>query len=567
MELKAEYTCETYARPCQTYALDSARNNKNQSAIIVLPCGAGKTYTGIAQLCRDVQDALVNAPANGMINFLVAAPIIAHLNGWREEIRRYTTISEKSTVTITGKDITLRNTPGPVRIFFITFSLLRTSRNHSGTVVGQLKRLRFYRIICDECHHVPGEKTYQMLFGMKTNGLQRCCKWTGLTASPINSSDKDCEKMIQLLGNQVDGGMSWKEMQRQQYIAPLCLKNVLCPFPKAWHDVYETLLHNKMAKDRNVLMRRMELFNPMKLAYIESLANRAIEQGHKFILFCDTVQLLREMARVMECKYIDGTTPETERDRSFDELRNGERRMLLVSRIADTGINFPDVDWAGQIDALCGSQRQKTQRVGRVLRFKQDKNASFWDVVTTHPNHDTQEEIFLQDRDTFLIQQDYVIKEEVMRLTDINTASPFLAAEEQATLLNMVNVYPHIKRECKEIVDDYKKQMQALKKPPKPGMWMSGANRPKCPEINQLAKRNYTGLMKKFEENRRTLRENRDRRLELVKAFDLLEECEFDDSSIDEENDLYDDCSDDDDGNMSRKKAKTSEAVDSYDDS
>lgn len=539
MQLKGEYAEGTYARPCQISALNSTRKVENKSAICVLPCGAGKTYTGVAQLCRDVAEAMAckskSSGAGSTIDFLIAVPIREIIHRWKDELLKCTTIFPKSLVIIDGSlTMALRNVPGPVRVFLITYSMLRSSKVIPGSLVHQVKKLVYRRVVCDECHHVPGENTYRVLLSMKTKSPQM--KWMGLTASPINSADKDCVKMVKLMGTQVDGGMSWKTMQQRQYIAPLSLTNVLCPLPKSWASFYNSLLHNKAAKDRSALMRRMELFNPNKLAYIDSLAKKALLEGHKFILFCDTKQLLREMARVMQCEYVDGNTDEEDRKRIYAELRDGTRRMLLVSRIADTGLDFPDVDWAGQVDALGGSQRQKTQRVGRVLRFEKDKNAAFWDVVTTHADHDTHEEIYLRDRDKFLSQQDYKIVDNIIGNLHA-TASGFLDTEEQTTLLNLVKTYPDVRRECKEIHDEYKEGLALIsaKRPVKRQDSVSVGSYLKKVVGQNLSKRNYNGCMAEFEEKKRALMAIRDAKLKGANALIYYDESEFDDASVDEE--------------------------------
>lgn len=43
---------------------------------------------------------------------------------------------------------------------------------------------------------------------------------------------------------------------------------------------------------------------------------------------------------------------------------------LMVTRIADTGLDIPDLSVAVQIDGLGSSRQQELQRVGRVQRQK-----------------------------------------------------------------------------------------------------------------------------------------------------------------------------------------------------
>lgn len=474
MELRPEFNESEYARGCQTFAVDQANSRANSSAIIVLPCGCGKTYAGILQMCQDVQ----SAPGSNM-NFLIISCSPTLLKYWKDELHRITSISNASVVVVDKGDmpIKLSSVQGDVRIFIVSYALLRSPNGDDrdqrtkaiddgqwrrGTTVKELRSMTYTRVLCDECHHVPGGRTYSVLNTLKKNAP--VSMWTGLTASPINSMDRDCVKMIKLMGPQVDGGMSWKAMEHNGYIAPLDLKDVLCPFPSSWYTRYEALLRNKSVPDRCTLMRRMELFNPRKLAYVDSIAQRAMDEGHRIIIFCDCVQLLHEMANVMQCVAIDGRTPDDEREIIFDELRKGTRQMLLVSRIADTGVNLPNVDWAAQVDALGTSARQKTQRVGRVLRFKEGKTAVFWDVITTHHGENTDEEIYLNGRNEFLAQQDYVIEREILPNAMLADAR-FMRPEVQTRLMDMVNTYPKAKRACKQIHAEYKEALKCIKPP------------------------------------------------------------------------------------------------------
>lgn len=523
MELRGHFAEHQYARPCQTFAVDSLKETAGQNAIIVLPCGVGKTYTGVLELCRET-----HVDGSETANFLIVSPSREIIHHWKDELIKYTTIPPASIAIIedSGKDLSLNKIPGKVRIFLITYSLLRSKNDEFGTVISQLKKIAYRRVMCDECHHVPGEHTYKVLTTMKTKFPST--RWVGLTASPINSADKDCAKMIDLMGPQVDGGMTWKEMEQEQYIAPLQLTDVLCSFPPDWYDFYEELLRNRTIKDRTTLMRRMELFNPHKLAYVDGLVQKSIAEGHKFILFCDCVQLLREVANVMGCDYIDGSTSNTDRQRIFNELRNGSRQMLLVSRIADTGINLPNVDWAAQIDALGGSARQKTQRVGRVLRYEPTKVACFWDAVSTHPDHETDEYNFMNDRNEFLAHQGYLFRRDFVSSRESSDVlrqypSRFLDDDVRAALMGMVKSYPHVKRECTKIYDEYKRELRAMKRPDRP---KASAKRFKI--AKDIGANNYRIQLQQFQDRRLQLRQERDAKLREAKADAVYEESEFD---------------------------------------
>lgn len=515
MELRPPYADPNYARPCQLLSVAAASREKNKSAIVVLPCGVGKTLTQIYQLCQDVREA--SARGVKRVDFMVGAPVREIVHHWKGELLRYTTIDRASVIIIESSDMNLaaiRTTTARVRIFIITYPLLRTKSKTP--LMNHLRRnIAYTRIVCDECHHVPGEKTMNVLMDLKKR--HPCTMWTGLTASPINSADRDCIKMEALIGPQITNVMTWRQMEERHYIAPLELKNIFCPFPPTWCHEYDHLLNDPSIKDRATLMRRMEMFNPYKLAYIDHQIRLALAAGHKFILFCDCVQLLKQMSDVMQCDYIDGNTEQESRTRIFNEIRAGTRQWILVSRIADTGLNLPNVDFAGQVDALGGSARQKTQRVGRVLRYEHGKEALFLDVVTIHNRCDTKEEEFLLERDRFLMDQEYDFTREWVSPQSISLLnSRFLTEEVEARLMNLVTSYPDLQRKYKEINKDYADKLKKLQRPSQ----LNVAQKLITKERRQAMRRSR---MKEYQDRRRLLRHGRDEQLRDAKidALDI----------------------------------------------
>jgi len=509
-----------YVRPCQLTSVANARREKNKSGIHVLPCGAGKTFTEILELCEDMKE-------KGKCDFLIIAPSRDILMHWKDELETRTTLSTESMIYIESSDMKLKldAIKGPVRLFLITYSMLRTK----GKVFKQFKRIPFTRIVCDECHHVPGRQTMRMLSDMKKSLTNT--RWSGLTASPFNSNDKDFHNMVTLIGPQIDSGLTWKQMESKSYIASLSLNNVYCQFPEAWAKKYERLLNDSKNPDRMLLMRKMELFNPNKLAYIEMLIQESIRHGHKFILFCDCVMLLQEIASILGCDYIDGSTDKDTRTRVYSEIRNGTRQMILVSRIADTGVDLPNVDWAAQIDSLGGSCRQKTQRVGRVLRYEAQKQAAFYDVVTIHEDH-TREMRFLDQRTKFLISQEYVVTRKFIQTSNLcNFDSKFLKAEVQHKLMEHVDNYPNLQRMWNSIMTDYKRKLEALK-----------AQKPYKKETAKITKQKNNAMfitkLREFNARKKQLLVDRDRAIReanLSCVHESLHENEHDSESEGEE--------------------------------
>ncbi|MNN65387.1 hypothetical protein D3C81_1808850 [compost metagenome] len=78
--------------------------------------------------------------------------------------------------------------------------------------------------------------------------------------------------------------------------------------------------------------------------------------------------------------------------------------MLVVSKVANFAVDLPDASVAIQISGSFGSRQEEAQRLGRILRPKEDgKGAYFYTLVS----EDTREQDFAMRRQMFLIEQGY----------------------------------------------------------------------------------------------------------------------------------------------------------------
>ena len=104
---------------------------------------------------------------------------------------------------------------------------------------------------------------------------------------------------------------------------------------------------------------------------------------------------------------ITGATPIKERERLFQSFREGETRVLVVSKVANFSIDLPEAGVAIQISGTFGSRQEEAQRLGRILRPKGDKrSAHFYTIVT----RDTVDADFAAHRQRFLAEQGYAYR-------------------------------------------------------------------------------------------------------------------------------------------------------------
>jgi DNA excision repair protein ERCC-3 len=93
-----------------------------------------------------------------------------------------------------------------------------------------------------------------------------------------------------------------------------------------------------------------------------------------------------------------------EREQLYKDFRNGKLTALVVSKVANFSVDLPEASVAIQISGAFGSRQEEAQRLGRLLRPKQDgRTAQFYTLIA----RDTLEQDFAQNRQRFLAEQGY----------------------------------------------------------------------------------------------------------------------------------------------------------------
>ena len=79
----------------------------------------------------------------------------------------------------------------------------------------------------------------------------------------------------------------------------------------------------------------------------------------------------------------------------------------MVSKVANFSIDLPEAAVAIQVSGTFGSRQEEAQRLGRVLRPKEDgRTAHFYTVVS----RDTQDQEYAAHRQRFLAEQGYAYR-------------------------------------------------------------------------------------------------------------------------------------------------------------
>ena len=118
-----------------------------------------------------------------------------------------------------------------------------------------------------------------------------------------------------------------------------------------------------------------------------------LRKANKCLVFTETIEsaenasyILREMGLLSEVFH--SKLDEKNRRERMLKFRNGEIKILAAPKVLDEGIDVPEAD-VGVILAASHTKRQMIQRMGRIIRPKEDNRpATFFILYTRNTNED-----------------------------------------------------------------------------------------------------------------------------------------------------------------------------------
>lgn len=214
----------------------------------------------------------------------------------------------------------------------------------------------------------------------------------GLTATLVREDGRE-EEVFSLIGpKRYDA--PWKELENQGWIAPARCTEVRLTLSAAERMAYATA----EAEDRY----RLAATSPAKNQVVRQLLAR--HPGEPALVIGQYVDQLTELAEQLGAPVITGATTVRERQRLYDAFRAGEVGTLVVSKVANFSIDLPGATVAVQVSGSFGSRQEEAQRLGRIVRPKEDgRQAHFYTVVA----RDTVDQDLAAHRQRFLAEQGY----------------------------------------------------------------------------------------------------------------------------------------------------------------
>ncbi|MFX0053502.1 MAG: DNA repair helicase XPB [Promethearchaeota archaeon] len=342
---------------------------KGGSGVVVLPCGAGKTMVGMGAI-EKLQTST-----------LILCPNVIAVRQWIQELLDKTDLKPQDIGEYTGDLKEVR----PITVATYQILTWRKSRDDSFEHFGIFEARNWGLIIYDEVHLLPAPV-------FRATATIQATRRLGLTATLVREDGRE-EDVFSLIGpKRYD--MPWKLLEDQGWIATAICYEIRLELPDPMRRKYA------LAEDRKKY--RIAAENPEKNKLIKTLT--AYHEDDNVLIIGMYLDQLKIIAEEIEAPLITGKTPNSERQRLYTAFREGEQKILVVSKVANFALDLPDANVAIQVSGTFGSRQEEAQRLGRILRPKTDGSfARFYSLITK----DTRDMDFAAKRQLFLTEQGY----------------------------------------------------------------------------------------------------------------------------------------------------------------
>lgn len=357
--------------PHQRDAL-TAWQGAGKQGVVVLPTGAGKTY--LAQLAMQ---------ATGQ-STLVVVPTLDLMQQWYAHLLA---AFPDTAVGLLGGGAHDR-TP----LLIATYD--------SAAIHAETLGNRYALLVCDECHHLPGDFTRVIAeYSLAPYRL-------GLTATPERTDGKHRD-LQELLGPEVYRlnpaalagtvlapydivplTVKLSGRERQHYEQLIDVRNsflqrqgIRLGTLQGWQTFVQSSARSRegrRAMRAHREARSLAFGTEGKLRVLATL----LAQHHptRTLIFTEDNAMVYRIARTFLIPAITHKTPVKERHDIIQRFRSGEYPVVVASRVLNEGIDVPEASIAIVLSGT-GSQREYIQRLGRILRQSEGKRAVLYEVV------------------------------------------------------------------------------------------------------------------------------------------------------------------------------------------
>lgn len=303
------------------------------AGVIDAPSGSGKTVGALGIMAAIGEETLIITPR------------VELARQWRRELLEKTSLTSVDIGEYHGDAMTKRMDP----VTIATYDTASMSRHRD-----LFDERDWGLVVYDEVHHAPSD------VWKRTADLQ-AKRRLGLTATPVRHEGED-EEIFRLIGPSIS--TDWHRLFEEGWVNRPDIELRFVP----WGS---DRARNRYKQSKGTRKSIAAARNPAKYAEIDHLLDK--HEGEKVLIFAGWRDAGEELSDRIGAPYIHGDTPHKQRDLAYSRFGDGVLNddgldTLIVSRIADEGIDLPDVDVVIMASLLGGSRRQGGQRVGRVMR-------------------------------------------------------------------------------------------------------------------------------------------------------------------------------------------------------
>lgn len=357
--------------PYQAEAIDAWHAN-GKRGVISLPTGAGKTYIAIL-LIEDTQRPT-----------LVHVPTIDLMHQWSEVLKEYF-----------GEDIGLYG-GGSHELRDITVTTYQSAvlhAPHNGN--------RFGLAIFDECHHLPGDQyQYAAISSIAPFRL-------GLTATPERVDGKESrlyalvgeccyEAQVQELSGKTlsdyrvatitvdmeDTERVQYEEARRTYLSFLKREKINMGTSSGWQTFLWKSSQSEVGRaafKAYLTQKQLSFASTAKREWVWKLIQR--HQGDRILIFTQDNDTAYQLGTRFFLPVLTHQTKPKERNAFLKGFRDGTYSILVTSKALNEGVDVPEANVAIIVSGS-GSVREHVQRLGRILRKRESKQAVLYELIS-----------------------------------------------------------------------------------------------------------------------------------------------------------------------------------------
>ena len=358
-------------RPFQAEALDAWRRAGGRGTV-VLPTGAGKSHVAVLAIDDKRRSALVVAPTLDLVR------------QWYDLLR----LSFDEPVGVVGG--------GDYEVAPLTVTTYDSAYIHM-----QHLGARFGLVVFDECHHLPGQSyalaaelclaPYRLGLSAtpeRADGLdRRLDALVGPNVYRLDISDLSGQYLASYETVRIEVDLDGEERHRYEAARAVYLDFVRAQGIRLGSRAgfSEFVMRSAVSEAGRRAMagyreqRALAFAASAKLEVLGDLLTR--HRGDRALVFTQDNRTAYEISRRFLVPVITHQTKVTERSEILAGLAEGTYGAVVTSKVLNEGVDVPEANVAVVVSGS-GSTREHVQRLGRVLRHREDKRAVLYELVT-----------------------------------------------------------------------------------------------------------------------------------------------------------------------------------------